>query len=49
MNMDSSSAPLTVSHHGASKAPSNKKPGKPVVPTKMEKEADLVMGVSYCD
>jgi len=47
--MESHSAPLTVSHDGATKAPSKKKPGKPAVPSKMEKEADLVMGVSYYD
>lgn len=47
--MESHSAPLIVSHDGATKAPPKKKSGKPAVPTKMEKEADLVMGVSYCD
>lgn len=49
LKMDPPSAPLAVPHDGGLKAPSKKKPRKPTVPTKMEKEADLVMGVSHCD
>ncbi|GAM34341.1 hypothetical protein TCE0_015r01855 [Talaromyces pinophilus] len=44
--MESPSAPLIVSQDGATKAPSKKKPGKTAVPTKMEREADLVMGTN---